>query len=213
MEELGGGGGSPVGGDGVATGSEVSNNDKAKDEIPTVRVCSGSGCKPQGQSSSWWSSFKEFWNTENTQYVCDTACAKAGGYGQYPITSNTATNGERIEEFVSAVTVAIPGGVVQSARGLEAVNDARLAAKAIVFAERNASELKSIYGWGTGLKGVQSARGALDATAMARIQSALSRVEVEAARDMYRAAAALDKGGQVAAERAAYMEQILSLWE
>jgi len=64
------------------------------------------------------------------------------------------------------------------ASALKAVtNEQRLAAKAAVFASRNASELKAVYGWGTGLEGVQAARATLDAAAMARIQASLSRAK------------------------------------
>lgn len=54
---------------------------------------------------------------------------------------------------------------------------------------------------------------ALDASAMARIQGGVTRAEVEAMRNLNREAAAAGRGGAVAPERAAYMEQILKLWK
>ncbi|MCZ8257732.1 MAG: RHS repeat-associated core domain-containing protein, partial [Polaromonas sp.] len=90
---------------------------------------------------------------------------------------------------------------------------AREVLKAEVFAMRTAPELKQILRWGNGLEGVQSARAALDAAALVRIQASMSRAEVEAVRNLYIAAAAAGRGGAVAPERAAYMAQILKQWK
>jgi len=90
---------------------------------------------------------------------------------------------------------------------------AREVAKAEVFASRTAPELKELFGWGNGLEGVQKARAALDAARLGRIQGAVSRSEVEAVRDLYKAAAAAGRGGPVAPERAAYMRDILRQWK
>ena len=86
---------------------------------------------------------------------------------------------------------------------------AREAIKSEVFAVRAAPELRSIFGWGIGLDGVRKARIGLDAAALARIQSSMSRVEVEAVKNLYNAAATAGRGGLVAHERAAYMVEIL----
>jgi hypothetical protein len=112
-----------------------------------------------------------------------------------------------VEAFRPATMAAVPevgGGVVA---------DARTLAKAEVFAARTAPELKKIYGWGNGLEGVTAARGALNASAMERIQGSVSRAEVEATRNLYKEAAAAGRGGNVAPQRAAYMEDILKLWK
>jgi len=90
---------------------------------------------------------------------------------------------------------------------------ARVLAKAEVFAARKAPALKAIYGWGNGIEGAKRARASLDASAMARIQSSVTRADVESARNMYRAAAVEARGGAVASERAALMEDILKLWK
>jgi uncharacterized protein RhaS with RHS repeats len=90
---------------------------------------------------------------------------------------------------------------------------ARIMAKSEVFAMRTAPELKEIYGWGNGLEGVQKARASLDATSIARIQSKVRKSEVEATRNMYREAAAEGRGGNVAPERAKYMQDIMSKME
>jgi hypothetical protein len=47
--------------------------------------------------------------------VCDTACAKAGGYGLYPITSNTATNSQRLLNAVGLMTLPSMGGAPSGA--------------------------------------------------------------------------------------------------
>ena len=90
---------------------------------------------------------------------------------------------------------------------------ARDLAKDEVFAARTAPELKKIYGWGNGEAGVKGAREALDDAAMARIQGGVTRAEVEATRKLYQEAAAAGRGGAVAPERAAYMEDILKRWK
>ncbi|WP_345536644.1 RHS repeat-associated core domain-containing protein [Variovorax defluvii] len=100
-----------------------------------------------------------------------------------------------------------------SPTGVDAAEGARELAKAEVFSARAAPELKKIYGWGNGEAGVKAAREALDASAMARIQGSVARAEVEATRNLYREAAAAGRGGAVAPERAAYMEDILKRWK
>ncbi|WOI45552.1 RHS repeat-associated core domain-containing protein [Acidovorax sp. BLS4] len=86
---------------------------------------------------------------------------------------------------------------------------AREALKAEVFAARAAPELKEILGWGNGLPGVQAAQAGLNASTLARIQTSMSRAEIEALRDFYNAASAAGRGGAVAPARAAYMSEIL----
>ena len=113
-----------------------------------------------------------------------------------------------------AAVMGAAGLGIKIVKGAESAADAaRVAAKAELYAAKNASELKSIFGWGDGLEGIQNARGALDAAAVARIQGSISRAEVEAAKRMYEAAAVTGKGGAVAPERAAYMQQILDRWK
>ncbi len=82
-----------------------------------------------------------------------------------------------------------------------------------MFATRTAPELKKIYGWGNGEAGVKAAMESLDASAMGRIQSSVSRAEVESTRKMYQEATVVGRGGPVAPARAEYMEQILKLWQ
>ncbi|WP_083411759.1 RHS repeat domain-containing protein [Janthinobacterium sp. 1_2014MBL_MicDiv] len=106
------------------------------------------------------------------------------------------------------VATVLPVGQV----GLE-VGTARQLAKNKVFATKNAGELKNIYNWGNGPEGVAAARQSLDAAAMARIQASVSRAEVEATHKMYIKVAEEGRGGVVAPERAAYMEDILNLWK
>lgn len=94
-----------------------------------------------------------------------------------------------------------------------AAKGAREVAKAEVFAAKTAPELKQIYGWGNGAPGVQEAMKSLDAAAMTRIQSGVSRAEVEATRKLYQEAAAAGRGGAVAPQRAEYMDRILQRWK
>ena len=112
------------------------------------------------------------------------------------------------------------GGFKRIADGINAlidfgkgINGPRELAKVQVFATRTASEHKEIYGWGNGEAGVRAARETLDAAAMARIQGSVTKAEVEATRNLYRVAAAAGRGGAVAPQRAAYMEEILKLWK
>jgi RHS repeat-associated protein len=112
----------------------------------------------------------------------------------------------------SDVPLPLSGGVAATEANV-AAKGARELAKAEVFAARTAPELKKIYGWGNGEAGVKAAREALDASAMARIQGSVTRAEVEATRNLYREAAAARRGGAVAPQRAAYMEEILKLWK
>ncbi|GKT26111.1 RHS repeat-associated core domain-containing protein [Acidovorax sp. SUPP3334] len=98
-------------------------------------------------------------------------------------------------------------------QGAMCVPASREALKADMFAMRAAPELKAILNWGRDIPGIQAARSSLDAMKMQGIQSSMTRAEIETIRDFYRAAAANGRGGAVAPERAAYMEQILQLWK
>lgn len=60
---------------------------------------------------------------------------------------------------------------------------------------------------------MQTARSTLDAATMLRIQSNVTRREVEATLNLYKTAAAAGRGGAVAPQRAAYMEEILKHWK
>ena len=135
-----------------------------------------------------------------------------GNYGAAAV-SFAAMLGEQV---VTAVTFAVSQGaraVASTAESCVAANGAREIAKTEVFAARTAPELKQIYGWGNGEAGVKAAMEALDAMAMARIQGGVTKAEVEAARNLYKEAAAAGRGGVVAPARAAYMENILKLWK
>jgi len=117
---------------------------------------------------------------------------------------------KKIDNVVDAANAAKgPGRAVEEMGASTAAE----VAKAEFFAARTAPELKAIYGWGNGLEGVQTARGALDVDAMHRIQQSVTRAEVEAARNLYQEAAAAGRGGLVAPERAGYMADILKQWK
>jgi RHS repeat-associated protein len=94
------------------TSTEAGNNSAQQDSGALQNAQERQEDAPQGQS--WWGSFKDWWSTPNTMDFCDTACAKAGGYGLYPITSNTATNGERVMSAVTMMTIALPGAQAES---------------------------------------------------------------------------------------------------
>jgi RHS repeat-associated protein len=94
-----------------------------------------------------------------------------------------------------------------------AAKTTRETAKALVFSERTAPELKVILGWGNGAEGVKIARGALNSASVLRIQGTMTKAEIQAVESLYRAAAAAGRGGPVAPERAAYMAEILRLWK
>lgn len=59
-------------------------------------------------------------------------------------------------------------------RAVRIASEARQAAKTVVFANRTASELEAIDGWGTDLEGVRSARSALDTTWISTIMFGVS---------------------------------------
>jgi hypothetical protein len=64
-------------------------------------------------------------------------------------------------------------------------------------------------GFGRGKDGIQSARATLNADRMALIRNSLSRKEVEAQKALYEGNVAAGKGLPVAAERAAYIREVL----
>lgn len=137
--------------------------------------------------------------------------------------NNTLDDAVRAGAWTRAVSMpVIAGALTPNALGLIGSAAApmmcsapvtREALKSEVFALRKAPELKQIFRWGDGLEGVQTARGALDAATLARVQASMSRAEVEAVRNLYNAAAAAGRGGAVAPERAAYIAQILKQWK
>lgn len=119
---------------------------------------------------------------------------------------------ERFSELLFDAVIVAAGAFP----GLEisaAASSARVLAKNDMFKVRAAPELKEILGWGNGLPGIKTARSALDASSLARIQSQISRPEIESIKRLYSAAAAQGRGGAVAHERLAYMEDILSMWK
>jgi hypothetical protein len=118
-----------------------------------------------------------------------------------------------LKYYVVAMTAIMPEVMSVEATGAATIAavGARQVAKAEVFAVRTAPELKGIYKWGNGIEGVQKARGALDVSTVQGIQSSVSKAEVESMRKFYVEVAASGRGGAVAPERAAYMQDILNL--
>lgn len=107
-----------------------------------------------------------------------------------------------------------PGGAMLAVGPKLAVTvETRLAAKLTAFGSRNARQLKEIYMWGNDVAGARAARLAFDHVALARIQGAVTREEVMAMREFYVLAQRDGRGGQVAVERARYMNDILQAWK